>query len=196
MQGPLPLPKGTRLSISTTGFSRLLFNSAVPGFHQSTSHKFRLLITVFIVGVGLISRMTVLVLLKQDIIPQNQVLIDCCFIRPRDFHQTREGRTSQPAAVAFPSSLHEPSKGLSWNIHPTAFPLPPSTNHQQLPAGSSSDKSFQVLPAFIWSLGILSKRNRSEWNYCRIRWLLTSLSLDYPMVYYSCMWHWNCSVLT
>lgn len=69
LEGPLPLPKGTRLSISTTGFSRLLFNPKIPGFHQSTSHKFRLLTTVFTVGVGLISRMTVLALLKHDIIP-------------------------------------------------------------------------------------------------------------------------------
>lgn len=118
--------QGTRLSTSTTGFSRLLFNPAVPGFHQSTSHKFRLLITVFIVGVGLISRMTVLVLLKHDIIPQNQVLIDCCFIRPHDFHQTREGRTSQPAAVAFPSSLHEPSKGCHGTFTQLPFLFPPA----------------------------------------------------------------------
>lgn len=48
---------------------RLPSYPAVLGFHQSSSPEFRLLITVFTVGVSLIGRMTVLALLKHDIIP-------------------------------------------------------------------------------------------------------------------------------
>lgn len=49
---------------------------------------------------------------------------------------------------------------MSWNTQPAALPLPPSTNHRQLPAGSSSDKWWEDLEVLIWSLGDIFQRTR------------------------------------
>lgn len=86
--------------------------------------------------------------------------------------------------------------------HQPPFLFLPSINHQQLPAGSSSDKNCQVFSAFICSATesrehFPKKRSRSNLSNHLIMQLLMSLSLQHPRAYHFCIRHsTNCSAPT